>query len=80
MLTEFGLDVAALRQKRRVFCRPCLDWSERRHHVAGSIGAGLFDRLLELGWVTKDRHSRAVSISATGREGLAASFGVTDLV
>jgi hypothetical protein len=72
-LTDFGLDLTA-RNGRRVFCRACLDWSERRYHIAAVVGAGLWRRCVELGWLTQQRHSRAVQMTATGRRGLRAKF------
>lgn len=61
-----GLDVAALRARRRPLCRPCLDWSERRAHLAGGIGAALLDRLLALGHARRVDGSRAVVLSPRG--------------
>jgi DNA-binding transcriptional ArsR family regulator len=61
---------------RRVFCRPCLDWSERRPHIAGRLGAALACRCFELGWIARQRDSRAVAITEAGRVGFAQQFGV----
>ena len=74
-LREFGIDLVAPRRHQRIFCRPCLDWSERRPHLAGAIGAALACRCLDLGWIARVRDSRAVTISARGREGFRATFG-----
>ncbi len=76
-LGAFGLDVMVLRRQRRAFCRPCLDWSERRPHLAGSIGAGLAARCFGLGWLKQMRDSRAVTVTAAGRAGLAETFGIS---
>jgi DNA-binding transcriptional ArsR family regulator len=73
-LTDFGADLN-LRSKR-IFCRPCLDWSERRHHIAGLVGAEIWRRALELGWLKRERDSRAVRLTAAGRAGLLDTFGV----
>jgi DNA-binding transcriptional ArsR family regulator len=73
-LTGFGADLN-LRSKR-IFCRPCLDWSERRYHVAGLVGAEIWRRCLALGWFTRERDSRALRLTATGRSGLLDVFGV----
>jgi hypothetical protein len=62
---------------RRLFCRPCLDWSERRPHIAGRLGAALADRCLSLGWVARQRGTRAVTITEAGRAGFVEWFGVT---
>lgn len=71
---RFGLDLAA--KTRRAFCRPCLDWSERRPHIAGAVGAGLAERCLALGWIQRQRDTRAVSVTAKGRAGLRETFGI----
>jgi len=63
---RIGLDLAALRQRRRPLCRPCLDWSERRAHLGGSLGAALFVRLLALRLARRDPHGRAVALSSRG--------------
>jgi DNA-binding transcriptional ArsR family regulator len=61
---------------RRVFCRPCLDWTERRHHLAGSLGAALCGHCLQRGWVERRRDSRALRITASGRRAFADHFGI----
>jgi DNA-binding transcriptional ArsR family regulator len=73
-LTRFGLDLAT--KTRRAFCRPCLDWSERRPHIAGAVGAGLAQRCFELGWIQRIRDTRAVNVTAKGAGGLRETFGV----
>jgi DNA-binding transcriptional ArsR family regulator len=72
-LRDFGAEPV---DGKRVFCRPCLDWSERRPHIAGRLGAALACRCLELGWIKRQRDSRAVAITESGRAGFAARFGV----
>jgi len=76
VLEEFGIDFQSLRERRRPLIRYCVDWSEQRHHLAGSLGAALADRMLELGWVSRARRSRAVHISEAGHEGLRETFGL----
>lgn len=77
MLDRLGLDMAALQRRRgRSFCRPCLDWSERRPHLAGAVGAALATRLFAAGWIERLRDSRAVRITPAGRAGLQATFGI----
>jgi DNA-binding transcriptional ArsR family regulator len=80
VMTEDGgqvtADLAAARRRRRIFCRPCLDWSERRPHLAGSLGAALAARCFELGWIERKEEVRAVAITDSGRSGFVESFGV----
>jgi DNA-binding transcriptional ArsR family regulator len=61
-----GIDVDALREKRRPFCRACLDWTERRTHLAGALGAAILDRLLALRYARREMVSRAVILSPRG--------------
>jgi DNA-binding transcriptional ArsR family regulator len=72
----FGADLHLRSRSKRVFCRPCLDWSERRLHVAGLVGAEICRRCLELGWVARQRDTRAVRITAAGKVGLLETFGL----
>jgi DNA-binding transcriptional ArsR family regulator len=73
-LGAFGADLRP--RGRRIFCRPCLDWSERRYHVAGLVGAEVWRRCLDLGWLVRERDSRALRVTAAGKAGLADTFGV----
>lgn len=76
MQQVMGIDVALLKAQRRTFSRPCLDWSERRYHLAGAVGAALLDKMLADDWVRRTKHSRAIVITATGRELLGKHFSV----
>ncbi|MGE5333164.1 MAG: ArsR/SmtB family transcription factor [Nitrososphaerota archaeon] len=69
-LHELGIDPAALERSRRTFATQCLDWSERRHHIGGALGAALAKRFFELGWIARSSTTRAVRLTATGRAGL----------
>jgi DNA-binding transcriptional ArsR family regulator len=60
----------------RVWCRPCLDWSERRPHLAGSLGAAICTRCFDLGWVRRKAGGRALDITPVGLRGLAETFGI----
>jgi len=71
-LEELGVEIPS---SRRPLTRLCLDWSERRYHLAGALGAALAERLFELGWIERRKATRAVAVTARGREGLA-SLGV----
>jgi DNA-binding transcriptional ArsR family regulator len=75
-LTDFGVDLAAQSRARRIFCRPCLDWSERRYHVAGHVGAEICRCCLQRGWFARQRDSRALRLTPTGAAGLFDAFGV----
>jgi DNA-binding transcriptional ArsR family regulator len=69
-LHGLGLDIAALLEQRRAFARPCQDWSERRPHLAGALGAGLANRFLELDWIRRNDRDRALRITPRGRRSL----------
>ncbi|MBB4774671.1 ArsR/SmtB family transcription factor [Actinomadura livida] len=74
-LTALGLDLAALRGARRRFAWECLDWTERRPHLNGALGAALTGRMLELGWFERGTTRRALAVTEAGHRGLADSFG-----
>jgi DNA-binding transcriptional ArsR family regulator len=76
-LSRLGVDLTAARARRRVFCRPCLDWTERRPHIGGAVGAALAQRCFELRWVERIRDSRALRITPAGRRGLMEHFALT---
>jgi DNA-binding transcriptional ArsR family regulator len=63
---EAGIDADALSRQRRIYCRACMDWSERRYHLAGSLGAALLSRIYEQGWAKRDRASRVVHFAPNG--------------
>ena len=75
-LVKFGAQLKSKSAGRRIFCRACLDWSERRYHVAGLVGAEIWRRCLELGWLARQRDSRAVRVTPAGRRGLRETFGI----
>ena len=75
-LSELGVAIPDAAETRRAFCRPCLDWSERRFHVAGYVGAALARHALDQGWIARIRDSRAIAVTAKGREALRESFGL----
>jgi DNA-binding transcriptional ArsR family regulator len=76
VLGDLGVDVVRVRAQRRPFAFPCLDWSERREHLAGALGAALADRLFALGWVTRVGPGRAATLTESGRKELGARFGL----
>ncbi len=71
---DLGIDVDTARALRRKFAATCLDWSERRDHLGGSLGAALAERLVDLGWIARKRNSRAVSVTEAGKRKLAEEF------
>lgn len=71
---ELGIDVEAARALRRKFAATCLDWTERRDHLGGALGAALAERLVDLGWIARKRNSRAVTVTEAGRRRLAEDF------
>src|SRR5882724_5235199 len=75
-LTAFGIDLSALSSKRRPFCRLCIDWTERRPHIAGAVGAALTKRCFDLGWTERMKYSGAVIVTASGRRGFLETFGI----
>ena len=75
-LCEFGADLVPPAGSRRMFCQPCLDWSERRYHIRGVVGSAILAACLGLGWFKRERDSRALRLTTAGRAGLADVFGV----
>ncbi|HEY1864856.1 MAG TPA: metalloregulator ArsR/SmtB family transcription factor [Roseiarcus sp.] len=76
---ELGIEVAALKPTAAGVARRCLDWTERRHHLAGPLGAALMARFIDLGWLRRDSASRAVSITPTGISELRRSLEIEAL-
>ena len=71
-LVALGVDVAAARAGRRPFARACLDWTERRPHLAGALGAALAETFLTRGWVERRPRDRGLRVTAAGAQGLLA--------
>jgi DNA-binding transcriptional ArsR family regulator len=65
---HMGIDTHKLEHEKRPLCRVCLDWSERRYHIAGALGAGFLRKLFENGWARREKDSRAIHFSPRGRE------------
>lgn len=74
--TDFGLDLCILKRKRRSFSHACLDWSERHHHLAGSLGHGLMTHFFELGWIIQVPSIRAVKVTDKGKVGFKQAFNI----
>jgi len=75
--SDFGLDLGSDDKSRRPLCRTCLDWSERRSHLAGRLGAALCQRSLDLGWIKRGKDSRAVTFTPKGIAGFRDTFGIS---
>ncbi len=76
VLTRLGVDVETTRRERRAFARQCLDWSERRPHLAGALGAALARRCQALRWVRPVPDQRTLALTPQGRHGIRAWFGI----
>jgi len=77
-LGEFGIELCKLEDRRRPLCKTCLDWSARRSHLAGSLGAALLDRFYALKWARREKDSRIVTFSSSGERELRRRFGIAD--
>ena len=75
-LDALGVDVSAARGLRRRLAYPCVDWSERRPHLAGAVGAAVLDVALKRKWVVRDLDSRALELTPYGRREMRARFGL----
>jgi DNA-binding transcriptional ArsR family regulator len=73
---SIGIDVDRLERRTRPLLRPCLDWSERRYHLAGSLGAALTSSLVTRGWITTREASRIVTVTKAGQAGLQEWLGI----
>jgi DNA-binding transcriptional ArsR family regulator len=76
-LRAFGVDVDAVCGARRATARACLDWSERRPHVAGALGAALLEELLGRHWLRRRPDGRALTLTPAGADGFASAFGIS---
>jgi DNA-binding transcriptional ArsR family regulator len=74
---NLGIDVDALRRSHRAFARQCLDWTERRPHIAGALGAALCSRVIALGWIACRRDTRALRITHRGAREFRTRLGLT---
>jgi DNA-binding transcriptional ArsR family regulator len=79
LLARMGVatEAAGPRTGKRVLCRPCLDWSERRPHLAGSIGAAICTHCLTKGWLRRIDGTRALAITPKGQRNLREAFGIS---
>lgn len=76
VFTSLGIDLKAVRRERRRFAFACTDWTERRPHLGGALGAALWARLVEQGWLAKQQGTRATVVTAEGKQQLHQRFGI----
>ncbi|MEM7508156.1 MAG: winged helix-turn-helix domain-containing protein [Pseudomonadota bacterium] len=73
---EMGLDLVELRRKRRHLCRTCLDWSQRRMHLGGALGAAILSDVTGRGWAKRRADSRVIQFSPSGAHAFDKAFGI----
>lgn len=66
--SDFGINLEEAQKQKRIFLKPCLDWSERRNHLAGSVGALLLNKMITEDWIRKTKNSRAIIITGKGEK------------
>lgn len=74
-LADFGIDMNRFQSQRRALCRTCMDWSERRNHLAGALGAALLQRMIDRGWARREPDSRLVIFRPSGERALKHALG-----
>jgi DNA-binding transcriptional ArsR family regulator len=74
--TCFGIDLDTRPSSKRALCRTCLDWSERRPHLAGQLGAAMLERVIDLDWVARRPEGRTLRITPAGEQGFRDLFGL----
>jgi DNA-binding transcriptional ArsR family regulator len=74
---NIGIDITAIQKQNRKFAYPCLDWSERTHHLGGALGAGLLQSMIQHDWIRKVNHSREVVITGKGKTEMSRLFKIT---
>ncbi len=74
----FGVDIEDIEAGARPICRACLDWSVRRHHLAGALGAAILDEIFERKWATQRRGSRVLDFTRVGEAGLRRVFALPE--
>jgi DNA-binding transcriptional ArsR family regulator len=75
-LRSLGIDAGALRERRRSFARACIDWTERRPHLAGALGASLLEHFIADGWLERNARDRALRVTPLGRTYFARRFQI----
>lgn len=75
--TDLGVDLGLLRQRKRPMCKACLDWSERRNHLAGTLGQWILDDALARQWLQRHLDSRVIEVSEAGARQFAKRYGIS---
>lgn len=79
LLEKIGVDIEAVQHERRNFTRLCVDWSERRPHIAGALGAAIFERFQMLHWVKRRPTGRSLILTSSGEQQLKRVFGISGI-
>jgi len=74
--SDFGINLEEAKKQKRIFLKPCLDWSERRNHIAGSIGTLLLNKMLDEDWIRRTASSRAITVTGKGEKQLFKYFEI----
>lgn len=74
--SEFNIDIEELKKSRRIFAKPCLDWTERKPHLAGALGAAFLEKMLLSDYLRKTKDSRAITVTVKGRQQLYDRFKI----
>ena len=74
--SDFGVNILDAKKQKRIFLKPCLDWSERRYHIAGSVGTLLLNKMLEQDWIRRTKDSRVIIITGKGEKEMLKSFKI----
>lgn len=74
--SDFGINVDEVRKQRRLFLKPCLDWSERKNHMSGSLATSLLNKMISNDWLRKTENSRAIIITGKGEKELYKQFKI----
>ena len=77
LFDAWGINPADLKRSKRVFARQCLDWSERRHHVSGAVGAALANLAFDKGWITRAKERRVLIVTPLGQREMKTHLGIT---
>ncbi|KAF2325795.1 winged helix-turn-helix transcriptional regulator [Flavobacterium daemonense] len=74
--SDLGINLEEAQKQKRIFLKPCLDWSERRNHIAGSVGTLLFNKMINEDWLRKTENSRAIIVTGKGEAALLKYFKI----